>query len=97
TIEVEEEVFDTEASGTSVEHTVALSAGGASVELSMGSGESSSLTISTGRSMMVSGTIPGMAAAYPAYKVGLFTYLHRAGDPDAPDGQVFQVVNYWVE
>ncbi len=96
-IEVSKEDFSTETSGTSMDHTVELTVPGNSVELTTGDGESSSVTLTTGSSMAVSSSIPGVDVDERGtlYSAGMFTYVHRAGSGEA--AQNFQVINFWVE
>lgn len=100
TIELSREEFHTEAVGYTREHGLSMTGGNFTAGFSVGSGESESLTISSGTSTIVSGTVPSTNNADPQhpnanFEFGLYTYMQRFGDNVNP-GQLFQVVNYWV-
>lgn len=101
-IELAESSYHTESVGYMVEHSVGLSVGGVMVGFSRGDGKSNSLTIEAGQSTIVGGTVPSITVddttnPGAVYDFGMFTYMYRYGDPGDPDGQLFQVVNYWAE
>lgn len=101
-IELSQEKYYTEAVGFEVSHTVSTVGAGPMTGFTIGEGESNSVTISSGESTVVAGTVPSirvddLTRPEAVYDFGMFTYMHRAGNPSAPDGQLFQVVNFWVD
>lgn len=101
-IELSQENFHTQAVGVSRSYGVALTAGVAVAEFSVGSGEENSVTVSAGQSTLVSSTVPSITVddtAQPnaVYDWGMVTYMQRLSPTGTSSGQVFQVVNFWVE
>ena len=101
-IELSQESFHTQAVGVSRSYGVALTAGVAVAEFSVGSGEENSVTVSAGQSTIVSSTVPSITVddttqPNAVYDWGMVTYMQRLSPTGTSSGQVFQVVNFWVD
>ena len=70
--------------------------GGVINGFNVGSGVDSAVEITRGTENIYRGTVGHIGSAnFPeeVYKGGLFAYIYD----DAPDEQVFEVLNYWVD
>lgn len=101
-IDLSTERFHSEAVGFSRTHEVAFTGGAVMAGFSIGEGEENSVSSSAGQSTSVSGTVPSITvddSGNPdaVYDYGMFTYMQRFGPTGDSAGQLFQVINYWVD
>lgn len=93
-LDVGTERSETQSLALGYEMNVKLTAGGIMGGFSVGTEAESSLSVAHGKSTSYAGRIGAIDAEHFAdnqYSFGLFTYKQRA-----PNGQEFEVLNYWV-
>lgn len=101
-ISLAREDFYSKASSISWTHTVGLTAGSVMTEFTVGHGEGHAFTTTVGKETEVSGSVPSINlddTHHPeaVYTFGMATYMQRLTTPSDPQGQIFQVINYWVD
>jgi hypothetical protein len=92
--------FESTTRGRSFEFEASLdvktTAGGVIAGFKVGAGKDSAVEITRGQENIYQGTVGHMDVAHfpeEVYSVGLFAYIYD----EAPETQVFEVLNYWVD